>query len=229
MTTALHFAVADSAKDPEAEIWFAEPTGFTALPMESLLAPPGSSAADELRIALAPLTDVAPDEAMRQQFVAQLAAGRQLLGALCEVGTAHCSIGLHRDDVDDTGSGGSQPLLSLFTLSWRDTTVAARAVIAARAVTGAEGHTRIEYAELPCGPATFSETLRTPVADRGLPQMPLLQIHAHLPNPDCRRLVVLTLSTTAVARREQYRAILQQIAETVSFDHPLEPGTSEAR
>jgi hypothetical protein len=49
-----------------------------------------------------------------------------------------------------------------------------------------------------------------------------------LPHPDCKRLVVLTLSTTAVARRDQYRAILHQIAETVSFDDPLVPGTSEA-
>lgn len=222
MTTAPHFVVADSARDPDADIWFAEPAGFTALPLDSLLAPPGSPSADELRSVFAPFLDTAPNEAMRQQFVAQLAAGRPLLGGLREVGTVHCSIGLHRDDVDDADSGKGQPLLSLFTLTWRDTAVAVRAVTAARAVTEAERHAHIEYLELPCGPVTFSETVRAPAADSGLPRLPLLQIHAHLPHPDCKRLIVLTLSATAVHRREQYRAILRQIAETVSFDNPLE-------
>ncbi|WP_033328313.1 hypothetical protein [Streptomyces yerevanensis] len=221
----------DSVNDPHAELWFAEPAGFTALPLDGLLPELGSPAAEKLRTAVAPFLDAAPNEMVRQQFIAHFASGQQLLGALREVGTVHCSIGLHRDDVGEANTSAGQPLLSLFTISWRDTAVAPRGVTAARAVMHAEGHSHIEYLELPCGPATFSETVRTASADSGLPQHPLLQIHAHLPHPDCKRLVVLTLSTTAVARREQYRAVLQQIAETVSFDNLLEAGvdTAEAR
>lgn len=222
------FILHESVEDLGTEAWFAEPPGFTALPIDALLSEPDSPAADELRTALAPFLDTAPDEMTRQRFIADFAQGQQLLGAMREVGTVHCSIGLHRDDVDDTGTSNSQPLFSLFTLSWRDTAVAPRAVTAARAVTSAEGHTHISYLELPCGPASLSETVRTASADSGLPQLPLLQVHAHLPHPDCKRLVVLTLSTTAVVRREQYRAVLQQIAETVSFDNPLESATSPA-
>ncbi|MFJ4831417.1 hypothetical protein ACIP79_16055 [Streptomyces sp. NPDC088747] len=231
MTTALRFAVADSARDPDADIWFAEPAGFTALPLEALVASPGSRAAEELRTAFGPFLEAAPDEVARQQFVAQVAVGQQMLGALREVGTVHCSIGLHRDDVAEASlrTGKGRPLLSLFTLSWRDTAVAPRAVTAARAVTSAEGHSHVGYLELPCGPATVSETVRTASADSGLSQSPLLQVHVHVPHPDCRRLVVLTLSTTAVVRREEYRAVLQQIAETVSFDNPLEPSGSATR
>ncbi|MEU9877251.1 hypothetical protein [Streptomyces phaeochromogenes] len=223
------FILHDSVKDPDAELWFFEPAGFTALPLDALLPEPGSPAADELRTVAAPFLDAAPNELVRQQFIAHFASGQQLLGALREVGTVHCSIGVHRDDVGEASASKGQPLLSFFTLSWRDTAMAPRGVTAARAVSAAEGHTHIEYLELPCGPATFSESVRTPSADSGLPQLPLLQVHAHLPHSDCKRLVVLTLSTTAVARRDQYRAILQQIAETVSFDNPLEAGTSEAR
>ncbi|MEV0223988.1 hypothetical protein [Streptomyces sp. NPDC050704] len=228
MTTAPRFTVDDSAKDPDADIWFAEPAGFTPLPLDILLARPDSPAAHELRTAFAPFLEAAPDEVTRQRFVAQVAEGQQLLAALREIGTVHCSIGLHRDDIDDAGGGNGQPLSSFLTLSWRDTAVSSRAATAARAVASADGHAHIAYLELPCGPATFSETVRTPSVDSGLPPQALLQIHAHLPHPDCKRLVVLTLSTTAVARREQYRAILQQIAETVSFDNPLEARTSEA-
>ncbi|WP_432185951.1 hypothetical protein [Streptomyces sp. Tue6028] len=224
MTTASFVTVADSARDPAADVWFAEPAGFVAVPMGALLSAPDVRDGN-VRRALAPFLDAAPDEMARQMFLAHLAQGRQLLGALGEVGTVHCAIGLHRDDV----VGGGPPLLSLFTVSWKQTAVASRGATAARAVAAAEGHTRIEYVELPCGPAALSETTRTPTASSGLPRVPLLQIHAYVPHPDCRRLVVLTMSTTATARREQYRAILRQMAELVSFDDPLErgPGATE--
>ncbi|MFS8202685.1 hypothetical protein ACLVWQ_28870 [Streptomyces sp. CWNU-52B] len=223
MTATPRFTVDDSAKDPQADIWFAEPAAFTPLPLDLLLAPPASAAADELRMAFAPFLAAAPDELTRQRFVAQVAEGQRLLAALREVGTVHCSIGLHRDDVDDAGrSATGELLLSFLTLSWRDTVAASRAATAARAVTSAgEGHTQVEYLELPCGPAAFSETVRTSSAESGLSAQALLQTHGYLPHPDCKRLVVLTLSTTATARREQYRTILRQVAETVSFDSPL--------
>ncbi|WP_028804700.1 hypothetical protein [Streptomyces sp. 142MFCol3.1] len=217
MTTASYLAVADSARDPDADVWFAEPAGFVAVPMGALLSAPDVRDG-KVRRALAPLLDAAPDEMARQVFLAHLAQGQQLLGALGEVGTVHCSIGLHRDDV----VGGGSSLLSLFTVSWKQTAVASRGATAARAVATAEGHTRIEYVELPCGPAALSETTLTPSACSGLPRVPLLQIHAYVPHPDCRRLVVLTMSTTATAYREQYRLILRQMAELVSFDDPLE-------
>ncbi|WP_369035056.1 hypothetical protein [Streptomyces adonidis] len=223
------FVLHDSVNDPQAELWFAEPAGFTGLPFEAFLSEPGSRAADNLRAAVAPFLDSAPNELVRQQFIANVASGQQLLGVLREVGTVHFSIGLHRDDVDGMGASIGQPLLSFFSVSWRDTAVAPRGVTAARAVTSAEGHTGIEFLELPCGPVTLSETTLTPSAESGLPHQPLLQVHVHLPHPDCKRMAVLTISTTAVARRAEYRAILQQIAETVSFENPLESGTNEER
>ncbi|MEU6078982.1 hypothetical protein [Streptomyces sp. NPDC047108] len=167
-----------------------------------------------------PVLSSAPDELVRQQFTAQLAAARQLMLALAEVGTVHCSLGLHRNDVDDTDDEGGRPLFSLFTLSWRDTSWAPRHITAARAAT-VENHTHVEYFDLPCGPASISETVRTAAAGSGFPQEPLLQVFAHLPHPDGKRLAVLTLSTSAVRHREQYRSILRQIAELVSFENPL--------
>ncbi|MFE2301096.1 hypothetical protein ACFXAW_23285 [Streptomyces sp. NPDC059445] len=216
MTTAPHVTVDESAEDPDADIWFAEPAGFTAVPLDALLPEPDSSAADDLRIALAPFLQAAPEEAVRQRFIAQFAQGQRLLGALREAGTVHCSVGLHRDDVD----AGGGPLLSFFTVSWRTTAVAPRAVTAARAVSGLDARANIEYAELPCGPVTFSESVHTPGAVEGLPRTPLVQFRAHLPHPDCRRLAVLTLSTTAVGRCEQYRAILRRIATMTGFEGP---------
>ncbi|KAF3467263.1 hypothetical protein [Streptomyces sp. Tu 3180] len=144
-----------------------------------------------------------------------------MLAALREAGTVHCSVGLHRDDVGDVAVvGGGGPLFSLFTISWRDTGVAPRGVTAARAVTSAGGHARIEFAELPCGPATFAETVSVPAPGSGLPQRPLLRLHAYLPHPDCRRLAVLTLATTAPERGDEYRAILRLIAGSVGFESP---------
>ncbi|MBE8474110.1 hypothetical protein [Streptomyces justiciae] len=214
----------DSLNDPLAELWFAEPAGFTTLPVDALLPTPDSAAADALREAAAPLLSSAPDDVARQQFIAHIASGQQALAALRDAGTVHCAVGLHRDDVEEAGAGGRRLLFSFFTISWCDSNVAPRGVTAARAVTSAAGHTHIECLELPCGPAALSErTLRSTAAER-LPQQPLLQVHAYLPHPDCKRLAVLTLSTTAVARRSEYRVILRQIAETVRFEPPAEIG-----
>ncbi len=141
-----------------------------------------------------------------------------MLGTLQEFGTVHCSLGLHRDDV----GGDAQPLLSLFTITWHDTPAAPRAVTAARAVAAVScGHRRVAYLELPCGPATVSEVLRPPAEGGPLSGLPLLQVHAHLPHPDCKRLAVLSVSSAAVARRAEYRAVLEGIAGTVRFTNPL--------
>jgi hypothetical protein len=207
----------ESLHDPYAELWFVEPPGFTVFPLEALLAEPDTPAADRLHATAAPLLASAPNEVARQQFIALLASGQRMLGALREFGTVHCSVGLHRDDV----GGTAQPLFSLFTITWQDIATAPRAATAARAVTGPGGHSRVEYLEQPCGPVTISETVRHPQRDSPLPRHPLLQIHAHLPHPDCKRLAVLTVSTTAVVRREEYRAVLRRIVETVRFKDPL--------
>ncbi|MFF1716402.1 hypothetical protein [Streptomyces sp. NPDC058268] len=213
------FILDESVNEPGGDIWFAVPAGFTSIPINALLNPPDSAGAEELRTAIGPLLDAIPDAVGRRRLLGQVASGQQLLAALVDVGTTHCSIGLHRDDVSESNSGGH--LFSLFTLSWRDIATAAPAVTAARAVTGAEGYANVEYLELPCGPASFSELVRTPNAESGLPQDPVLQIFAHLPHPDGKRLVVLTLGTTAVSRRAEYRSLVHQIAENVSFENPL--------
>ncbi|MEU1016818.1 hypothetical protein [Streptomyces sp. NPDC005898] len=229
--------VHDSARDPEADIWFAEPAGFTAVPLDVLLNVPDSPESDPFHVALGPVLDTAPDELARQRFLAHVGAARHLLSALCEAGTVYCAIGLHRDDTDvDRDAPGEEataragdagrPLLSFLTLSWRDIAIAPPSVTAARAVASGEGapHTRVEYVEgLACGPVSLSETVRTPVPG-GLGAGPLLQIHAHLPHPDGRRIAVLTLSTRATHRRDDYRRILRGGIELVSFENPLPPG-----
>ncbi|MFB7657386.1 MULTISPECIES: hypothetical protein [unclassified Streptomyces] len=217
MVTPAAIIVHESVHDPHAELWFAEPAGFTALPWEALLAEPGTPGADSLREAMARLLASASSEMARQEFIALVASGQQMLAALREFGTVHCSVGLHRDDI----GGRPRPLLSFLTITWHATAAAPRAATAARAVTAAVGHSRIEYVDLPSGPATLSETTAGPTPGSGLPQLPLLQVHAHIPHPDCKRVAVFTLSTTVSARRGEYRAILRQVVETVRFADPL--------
>ncbi len=174
--------------------------------------------------ALAPFLECAPDEVTRNRFIAQIGSVEQMLRNLTSEGTTHCSLGLHRDDTSGDASG---PLLSFLTVTWVHTAWAPRGVTVARLVATAQGHSEVGYSELPCGPAAFSEIVRTPPAESGLPQSPLLQIHAHLPHPDGRSLAVLTLSTVSMVHREHYRAVLREIAGLVSFDDPLAHASAE--
>ncbi|GGN33323.1 hypothetical protein [Streptomyces fuscichromogenes] len=210
-----------SAEESGDGIWFGVPAGFTTVPLPALVTSAGAPEAERLGEALAPILDAAPDEVCRQEFVATLAAVQRMLHSLCTNGTAHCAVGLHRDDAEGTADPEGSFLLSLFTITWVDTAWAPRAVTAARVLLAAEGHTDIDFTEVPCGPVAFSETLRTAAAESVLPPQPLLQIHGYLPHPDGTAIALLTLSTTAVRRREQYRAILRQIAHTVTFEDPF--------
>lgn len=230
------FLIDESARDSEAAIWFVEPAGFTALPLDVLLNVSHCAEGDTLRVALAPLLDIAPDESARQRFLAQVGAGQQLMAALCDTGTVYCAIGLHSDDSSDRDAGAgvlggstgervaAQPLLSFLTLTWHDIAAAPPAVTAARAVAGwPEGEcTRVEYLEnVACGPVGICETLRMTASHSGFGARRLLQNHAYLPHPDGERLAVLTLSTGAVELRDDYRRILRGIVNLVSFDAPF--------
>ncbi|MEV0847341.1 hypothetical protein AB0J21_15980 [Streptomyces sp. NPDC049954] len=215
------YLIDDSAYAPHTGIWFAQPAGFRPLPFAALLAPEGSVEAVRLRAGIAPLVERLPQDA-RRRFEGELAQSREYVKALTEVGTVHCSLGLHQDDEGDDGTAGSgSTLLSLFTVAWRETAWAPGRVTAARAVTGG-GHEAIELSELACGPVSFSETVRHAPPGLGLPrEQSLLQFHAHLPHPDRTRLALLTLATTAVRHRAHYRAMLRDIAAHVSFENPL--------
>lgn len=207
-----------SAGEPGDGIWFAMPPGFTPLPLDVLLAPQNSPESDAFRESLEPLLNSAPDDVTRQKFMATLTTTRRMFSSLRGEGVVHCSLGLHKDDTDN---GDGSALLSLFSVTWVDTSWAPRGVTAARAALHDQGHSNIEYVEFPCGPVSFSETVLRPTAQSGLPQQPLLQVHGYLPHPDGTALALLTLSTTAVRQREQYRAIVRQIAHTVTFDDPF--------
>ncbi|APY88039.1 hypothetical protein DCW30_06755 [Streptomyces alfalfae] len=211
------YIVEDSARDPRADIWFALPSGFTELPLDVLTAAPGSPAARRLGDALGPVVGAMPEGARRELFVGELATAQRLLLTLRGPGTVHCSLGLHRDD----SRGRGRPLLCLFTVAWQGIGWSPRRALAAVELPGAERHTRVEYRDLPCGPASISEVLRMPAEEAGLPARPLLQVHARLPHPDGQRMAVLTLTTAAVVRRAQYRALLGRLARLVSFEDPL--------
>ncbi len=229
----INFIIDESANNSDADIWFALPAGFVETPLNDFPAMPDSERGIALNGSWQALLASAPDEALRERLNAELAAAQQMLLALTETGTVHCSLGLHTDDVKDAEDSENDPragtknapLLSLFTITWHDTAWSPPAVKAARAIASDEDLSHLDAVALPCGPATFSEKVRQVPPDSGLPTAPLLQLFAHLPHPDGKRLAVLTLSTTAVHRREDYRAILRQIAEMVSFENPL-PTTS---
>ncbi|MFG3018484.1 hypothetical protein ACGFZQ_08005 [Streptomyces sp. NPDC048254] len=188
----------DSAWSEDADIWFALPPGFVPLPLQELAA-----AGRE------------PEQAAGR--FAGLGPALRLAGLLLEAGTVHCCLGLH---ADDEGDGG--PLMSFFTLAWRRVDWAPRSVLAARAATGAERPEHIEILDLPCGPASLVQTRLIAPSELGLgAPCELLQITVYVPCPDGERIAILSLAATTVERARHYRALLTDIAGTVSFESPL--------
>ncbi|MFJ3756918.1 hypothetical protein [Streptomyces sp. NPDC090080] len=188
----------ESARSEDADIWFALPPGFVPLPFRELAVAGREPVQDTGRFA-----DVGPV--------------LRLVRLLLEAGTVHCCLGLHADDEGDDG-----PLLSLFTLAWRRTGWAPRSVLAARAAAGAERPEHIETLDLPAGPASLVQTRLTAPPDLGLGvPCELVQLTVYVPCPDGERIAILSLSTTTVRRAKHYRALLSDIAGTVSFESPF--------
>ncbi|MFJ9703977.1 hypothetical protein [Streptomyces sp. NPDC101234] len=192
------YVIDESARSQDADIWFVLPPGFIPLPLLELTAAEREPVQTE-----GPLIGLGP--------VLRLAR------LLVEAGTVHCCLGLHADD-----EGDGSPVLSLVMLAWRGTDWAPRSVLAARAAAGTESAEHIEFLDLPCGPAALVQTRLTAPPELGLgAPCELLQITAYAPCPDGRRMAILQLATASVARARHYRALLTDIADSVSFENPL--------
>jgi len=209
------YVIDASARSRDADIWFALPAGFVALPLVELASTASSPKKSGPGEVLRPLLDAIPDVETRQRLLTDFAPLQRMAQASVASGSIHCSLGLHSDD-----QGDGRLLLSVFNLAWRKTAWAPRSVTAARAAVGSEAD-QVEALDLPCGPASIVAKRLTLPLEAPLGQQELLQIAAYVPCPDGVRIAILTLATTAVERAEQYRTVLRDIACTVSFDNPL--------
>ncbi|MFJ9901376.1 hypothetical protein ACIRVK_00460 [Streptomyces sp. NPDC101152] len=215
--TSVSYMIDESACSQDADIWFALPAGFVPLPLHEL-----NEAARTAQTAwqgdlLRPLLETMLEGSARQRLLTDLGPVLRMAQLLLAAGAVKCCLGLHRDD-----EGDGRLLLSLFTLASRATDWAPRSVLAARAAMSAQGADQILTLDLPCGPASLVQVSLNGAPEKGIAEgHRLLQITAYVPCPDGRRIALLTLATTAVDQAEYYRALLSDIAGTVSFDNPL--------
>ncbi|WP_129307062.1 hypothetical protein [Streptomyces sp. L2] len=212
------YLIDESALSEDADVWFVLPPGFVPLPLQELaIAEQNPAVASRLADALRPLFEAGADNAAKQRLLTALGPVLRVAQVLLSVDTVHCCIGLHADDIGD-----GDLLLSMFTLTWKATNWAPRRVLVARALAGAQGTEYRERLDLPCGPAALVQSRLTgpsevgPVAGRRL-----LQITAHVPCTEGRRIAMLTLATTAIERAQEYRCLLRDIARSLSFENPL--------
>ncbi|MHC3475520.1 hypothetical protein ACYF6T_43600 [Streptomyces sp. 7R007] len=212
------YLVDESAMSEDADVWFAMPPGFVPLPLPDVVeVADGMTERVRPGNALSPLLDAFSDAAAQRRLLTDLGPVARMARLLLGVGAVHCCLGVHADD-----EGDGRPLLSLFTLASRTTDWASRSVLAARAAAGAENARHIEILDLPCGPASLVQSVLSAPAEAG-PSLgrELHQVTAYVPSLDGRRIAILTLATTEVGRVHRYRALLKDIAATVSFDNPL--------
>ncbi|MGW0424083.1 hypothetical protein [Streptomyces sp. NPDC003015] len=124
------------------------------------------------------------------------------------------AIGAHEGD--DGAMLESVVMLARRGIPWTPAKLAA-----AQAATARKNALPVAVVDLPCGPGAFTESLVQLPTEANPRQRSLYEATAYLPFPDGRNLAVLTLTTTAVDARENYRDIHRAMAEMVSFDNPL--------
>lgn len=211
---AFRVVIDDSARDPGAKIWYALPAGFLGVPLDALDPAAGSEQEAHLEQVLGLVLGVVPED-RRDQYADALRDVRFTAGRMRGEGVIGCSLGMHHAD---DGSSAS----SVFTVALRDIEWAPARITAVRAVSLRESTSNAEVLTLPGGrPASICDTAVTVPAVGGMPAQDLYQCNLYVPAPSGTQLGVLTLSTTAVGSRAHYRAMMEGIAYTVSFDDPM--------
>ncbi len=194
-------------------VWFATPPGFVEIPIADLFADPDSPEAARSVEAVDLLLDLVP-EGKREGFLTQLSEARTLSGLMIKEGVVHVAIGAHEGDDGDMIS-------SVLTLTSKEMPFSPPKLAAAQAATARESALPVAVVDLPCGPGAFTEAVVEVPAEADPQQPSLYEVAAYLPYPSGQRLLVLTLTTTAVEARMHYRDIHRGIVHTVSFDNPL--------
>ncbi|MDQ0764336.1 hypothetical protein [Streptomyces canus] len=159
------------------------------------------------------LLELVPHE-QQAGFLEQLAQARALTSEMQREGVVSFAIGAHEGD--DGALLESVVMLARREIPWTPPKLAA-----AQAATARKNALPIAVVDLPCGPGAFTESLVELPEQADSRQRSLYEVTAYLPFPDGRNLGVLTLTTTAVDARENYRDIHRAMAEMVSFDNPL--------
>ncbi|MFF4561058.1 hypothetical protein [Streptomyces sp. NPDC001435] len=207
-------SIDSSVRMPDADVWFALPAGFIPLPLRELAPSEGApETADSTQRPLGALVEAMRSPEERRHLATLLAPVGRMFQVLACSGVIHCSLGLHRDD-----DGDGRLLPSLFTLSWSETAWAPRRVIASRVAAGFADARHVEALDLCCGPALLVENVVSTQVTADLSQE-LLQVAVHVPFPSATKLAVLTLSTMAEHRADNYRNLMREVAEMVTFEN----------
>src|SRR5690242_20628652 len=95
------YVIDASARSRDADIWFALPAGFVALPLVELAATAGSPEEAGPGDVLRALLDGVRDAETRQRLLTDFAPLQRMAQASVVSGSIHCSLGLHSDDQGD--------------------------------------------------------------------------------------------------------------------------------
>jgi hypothetical protein len=204
------------ATDDHGTVWVDIPPGFIALPLANL--------EDSMTRAEEALTDLAPTE-LRASVAPAVGLLTVLLSELTARDTRYCGLGHHLSAVD-----GSVITSSLtITVQKVDERRNPRLLLADLAKLNAEDGERgqADLIELVDRPVLFFEHTRAlpAVPLPGVPQSStatVFQLEAMVPSDDGRKLVAIDFSTPFESHGPEFRAMVVQLAASVSFEPPAD-------
>ncbi|GDY34064.1 hypothetical protein [Gandjariella thermophila] len=205
-------------------VWVGIPTGYFTLPLDDV---PGY-----LERAESVLTDVA-DDAQKPQIRAVIGVLSVFLTDLAASGALYCGIGRHTSPTDQTVVTSSLVVSYQEYQGTRNPRLLLNDLLQAKADADERG--QADLVEVLGRPTLFFERSRqlpTPQIP-GQPAVPegattrVYQLEAFVPSEKGDKLAVIELSTPFETHGPEYRAMVVQMAASVSFEPPALP--SEAR
>jgi hypothetical protein len=209
----------DGEDHEDIPLWVHIPEGYFPLPLNDV--------ESSLARADAVLGDLAGAE-QQPQIHALTEVLTVFLGDLASLGTLYCGIGRHTSPVDGSIVTSSLVVSFLPFEGTRNPRLVLKDLVGAEAEAGERG--QADLVDIDDRPILFFERTRRlpppPQDDEAgdYPTAPVFQLEAFVPAADGSKLANIELSTPFEAHGPEFRAMIVQMAASVSFEPPVPAG-----
>jgi hypothetical protein len=202
----------DDEAHEDIPLWVHIPEGHFALPLDDV--------ANSLASADAILTDIA-DAEQQPQIHALTEVLTMFLSDLATLGALYCGVGRHTSPADDSVVTSSLVVSYLEFEGTRNPRLVLKDLVEASAEANERG--QADLVDIDDRPVLFFERTRQ-LPDGADETSPVFQLEAFVPAEDGSKLASIELSTPFEAHGPEFRAMIVQMAASVSFEPPVSAG-----
>lgn len=213
----------DGGNVEQVPLWVGIPSGYAELPLEGI--------AGKLGTAEDVLGDIATGD-QKAQAHALIGVLEVFLNDLATTGAVYCGIGRHTSPEDDAVVTSTLVVSHQEYEGTRNPRLLLGDLLSTKSEAGEQG--QADLVDVLERPVLFFERVRSMPTPQfpGQPEVdedatsPIFQLEAHIPSEDGSEMALIEFSTPFVSHGPEFRAMIVQMASSVSFEPPQQSDSS---